>query len=355
MGAGGMAMETGRMILCILGAMVGAGLASGQEIMRFFTQYGPASQGLILLSGAVMTALMARLLRRGRLGLEGALAGGAPGKILLWALLLGTGGGMTAAAGELFALTLPLRHARSLGMLCTLLPGLLLARRSLSALEYASRLLLPLLLAAILLCMRHTQAGEITAAETAGKSPLLGALQALCYAGMNVLLSAEVLCEAGARCDARTGCRGAAWCGGALCGILLLFNEALLRGPAEARQAELPMVLMLREYGKAGFYLSAAVLYLAVITTLFAVLRAQRALALSKRRQALAGIATLLTALCGFERIVAVVYPVLGFFSFLMICWPLRRKETASGAPGNGGNARRGHPGADFVGRQRRG
>ena len=111
---------------------------------------------------------------------------------------------------------------------------------------------------------------------------------------MNVLLSAEVLCEAGARCDTRTGCRGAAWCGGALCGILLLFNEALLRGPMEARQAELPMVLLLRGYGKAGFYLSAAVLYLAVITTLFAVLRAQRALAPDGRRQTLAGAATLL-------------------------------------------------------------
>lgn len=346
-----MAMETGRLILCILGAMVGAGLASGREIMRFFTQYGPASQALILLSCAVMTALMARLMRRGRLGLGGALAGGTAGKILFWTLLLGTGGGMTAAAGELFALTLPLRHARSLGMLCTLLPGLLLARRSLTALECASRLLLPLLLAAILLCLRKTQTGEIAASETPAESLLLGALQALCYAGMNVLLSAEVLCEAGARCDTRTGCRGAAWCGGALCGILLLFNEALLRGPMEARQAELPMVLLLRGYGKAGFYLSAAVLYLAVITTLFAVLRAQRALAPDGRRQTLAGAATLLTALCGFERTVSVIYPVLGFFSLLMICWPQRKKKAVSG---DGGNARRGHPGANLIARQGR-
>jgi len=267
-------MQTVHTVLCILGAMIGAGFASGQEMMRFFTGYGPFSWCLIVLAAIMMTGLMYRVMQRGNpahLMPRGKFTWFGKGLLLL--LLVFVAGGMEAAAGELFALTVNIHHARGIGLLITSSICVVLSQRNMRILSGFGLLLLPLLLIALALCRRlpdlHFKSELPDAIEL-----FRAIVHGIGYAGMNVMLSAGVLCDAAGNCGNRRICRSSLWAGGALLCLLLLYNAALLPYRVLLREQPLPLVMLLRVYGKAGFYLSAAVLYLAVITTLMAVMRA---------------------------------------------------------------------------------
>ena len=62
---------------------------------------------------------------------------------MLALLLIAAGGGMTAAAGELAALMIPIRHARTLGTLLTLGACLLYCEKPLGALSVLGKALIP--------------------------------------------------------------------------------------------------------------------------------------------------------------------------------------------------------------------
>ena len=84
----------------------------------------------------------------------------AAGKGLLIVFSLAVGGGMTAAAGELWALTVPLPYARTAGRLITLMVCLRLADGSLRGMVWLGKILLPLLLAVLILCLRVPGASQ---------------------------------------------------------------------------------------------------------------------------------------------------------------------------------------------------
>lgn len=322
-------MKTGGIVFCILSAVIGAGFASGREIMHFFSRYGAFSWALVCAAAMTMSLLMHRVMGRGGRGLAGLLPGSRwriAGQVLTGFLLLCTGGGMAAAAGELAALTVPVHHARLLGLFVTLAACLLLSRRPLRILHFMGWLLIPALLLALALCAR-VPALPLPVPTPGIAACAEGVLGALSYAGLNVMLSAEILCEAGDRCTHRNRCRCAAWAGGAVGALLILGNAALLPHAATLQSASLPMVALLRVYGKAGYYLAALVLYLAVSTTLIAILRALctllRQYVSGKCAAALAALLTALIALCGFEEIVAHAYPALGFVCLLLLCRPI--------------------------------
>lgn len=329
-------MGEGSVVLCILGAMIGAGFASGREILQFFSSYGPFSWGLIMLTVLCMTVLMHRaIMGKSLSSLFGSRGSSRAGEGLMLLLLLCTAGGMTAAAGELFALTIPVHHARGLGMLVTAAGCALMSGRSLKILGAFGLLLLPLLLLAMALCMRLPSI-PLKGGSYSFSSLALGLGRAIGYAGMNVALAAGVLCDAGQKCDRRHGCRCVLWSGGALLFLLFLYNRALLPHAGYLMNQPLPMVALLRVYGKMGHYLSACVLYLAVVTTLIAIFRAMIEIIrkYTKRHAGTLGfLSSLVTALGGFEQIVAVAYPILGIVCFLFMILSGRKKAEAGPCP----------------------
>lgn len=328
-------MEDGRIVRCILSAIIGAGFASGREIMHFFSGYGVFSWVLIAVSTIVLTGLIVCVMRQ-----ESILSFLPRGKMawigegIFLGLLACTSGGMTAAAGELAALILPVHHARGIGLIVTLTGCLFISRRPLGLLEKMGRLLLPLIVLAFLLCLRQKNDMQVMTRVTFLQG-IRGFFQAISYAGFNVALAAEVLCEAGERCNHRGICRGAAWAGGSICALLMLGNAALLPWAEALSDEPLPIVVMLREYGKTGYYLAAVSLYLAVVTTLIAVLRSLSVLIQKhcpRYGEWIAWFFTGIIAHMGFDRIVETAYPALGFlcvFLFAFSC-KRKRKETRS-------------------------
>ncbi len=137
----------GETILCVGAAMVGAGFASGREIMRFFSRYGAFSWALVIFAALVTAWMLRRMLALG--GVQSRV-----GRGLLCLFSLAVGGGMTAAAGELWALTVPVQHARTLGSVITLALCLWLAGGSLRGMAWLGRVLIPFLLAVLALCLR---------------------------------------------------------------------------------------------------------------------------------------------------------------------------------------------------------
>ena len=298
----------------IVSAAVGAGFASGREIMHFFSRYGSLSWVLCAVAAGLMGGLTGWIMR------DGFEMKNAPwyGKALLLPLFAATGGAMTAAAGELIALTVPLRHVRTLGGVLTLGASVLASRKSVGVLGAIGKILVPLMLVAFFFCAHLTaeQDGTLSAPR-----PGTALLELLGYCGLNVTLSIGIICEAGQRFGKR-GQRKTALFTAFLFFILFLGgNAALLPHAGALGRAALPVVMLLRSYGKPGFCLSAAVLYLAVFSTLTAIVKAMQSL-LPRRspwRGTAVGCLCGLASLIGFEEIVGSAYPLLGWLGLLLL------------------------------------
>lgn len=306
----------------IVSAMVGAGFASGREIMHFFSRYGLLSWGFGVLAAGIMGGMMKRVMD------EAAETGDflpqgnhqSAGKALLLLLFTASGGAMAAAAGELAALTVPVDHARCWGTLLTLCAGVPAARNPVHALGVIGKILVPLMIAAFFFCFRLPTDQSISVAPSF-PCMIIALVQLLGYCGLNVMLSTGVLYRAGLRRESRERKRLAVGAAAVIGALLLLGNAALLPHIRELEDAPLPFVLLLRAYGKTGFYLSALVLYLAVFSTLAAILCALRGMLpwKSKIPGLWAGLLCAASSLLGFEEIVGLAYPILGWLGILLI------------------------------------
>lgn len=309
------------MVWEVLGAVIGAGFASGQELAAFFARFGGWSWPGVAAAALCAGLLLARVLR---LGPEVFHRRGWQATFLLLALF--AGGAMVAAAGELAALCLPMRGARWLGMALMLAAGMAGARRQSRLLAIVSRVLAAALMVMLLLCL--TLPGQRAARVEPAASSLVTALSALthgvCYGGFNLALAAPMAAEeaAGMTSSAR---RRAPVCVGLVLGVMVaLGNLVLLRHPLQLHSA-LPLVRLTAAFGQAGFYGCCAVMLLAVLTTLIASLRDLAAL-LTPRWQPLIAPATAAVALLGFSGIVSRVYPVLGGLCAVLLLLPARRQ-----------------------------
>lgn len=334
-------MRKGSTALALLGAIVGAGFASGREVLRFFTRYGGAGWLGVLIACAFMGAcayLVMRAAGRRQAGSFTALCGAYGGpraayaaKALYGALMAMTGGAMTAAFAELIALVVPIRGAYPLGFALAVLLGVLCSRKDLALLSLMGRLLLPLLGAMLVLLVPLPVQDEALRIETAGPAaaPVLG----LFYGALNMGMAAGILCEAGRRIGERE-CRREA--GGLTVMLLLLMglgNAVLSRHGASVERSALPFVALSMRLGLAGYGLCAVVLGLAVLSTLTAAMRALRDEAGFSARggDILCAACCLLSGALGFDRLIGKGYPLLGAMCACFLCALLVRAATDRG------------------------
>ncbi len=286
----------------LVGAVVGAGLASGREIASFFTSHGAWSwAGILLAVGSLIFLADAQLPQSWQQTW--------PGKVwhcLLSAMLIATGGAMLSGAGEVAALVLPLRHAQAIGMISTLALAWLLARRTMAGLAWVSRGMLAVLAVMICLGLFLPPMEAVRVSNASGTSALL---QGLTYGGFNAALQVPILMQAPSSDAIRR--RSIRLAGGVTLLLLVLGNIVLMRHTALLEEA-LPFLRMLAALGKAGYWLCAVSLYLAILSTLTACLRGLQGTWLP-----LCGV--IAVSLLGFSGVVARVYPILGGGCCLML------------------------------------
>lgn len=318
-----------RVSLAALAAIVGAGFASGREIMTFFTGMGWASWiGIVCACVAVglLTAMLARFqLRSGARNLP-AVFGAEMGKPcedavhgLYGLLMLLTASVMIAAGGELGQLALPLHSAAYVGMALTIIASMVTAFYKGNGLAMLGALLAPAIVVFYVCLAADGRPAPVTfpdrTAAVVGSVPLT-IIMGVLYAALNVTMAGGAVLI---HCDRGVSPRRVGYMTGGMLFLMLAAANAafLLAGPG-IRNLAMPSVVLAARFGSAGYYISIAVLWCAVVTTLTAAFQSLHAQAVSLGLRPLTAMAlivalALLFALIGFAPLVDIGYPLLGW------------------------------------------
>lgn len=287
----------------LLGALMGAGFASGREIAAFFAQYGIwGYAGAVLAAVSLVWLADTRMPTKWRDSLHARIW-----HILLAALLAVTGGAMLSAAGEVAALVIPMHGAYWAGMAVTLLIAWLLARKSRVGLAWVSKMMFIVFVVVLIIGLSGLR--ENTADVTHVFVPEALA-KGICYGGFNAALLIPIMHTASEYSEYNR--KRALIVVGVITVLLLSAGNAVLQKQPSLIYETMPFVQMLKTYGHCGYYLSAFCMYLAVLSTLTACIRG-----LGRGYWGVVGI--ILVSLLGFGRVVDYAYTLLGGVCMLML------------------------------------
>ncbi|MCL6547752.1 MAG: GerAB/ArcD/ProY family transporter [Alicyclobacillus sp.] len=331
-----------------VGTVVGAGFASGQEVLQFFGHSGPfgylavaVAAGLFAWLGyrvmMIGSRLQARSCFEANLILFGRLVGGAFNAVYLF-MLFGITAAMLAGAGELFRerVHLPFFYGAALTVLVTYWTML----RGLDGVMKANTLIAPLLVGFVLFAavssvlLGTPSHGLPDALLNAPGRPLWAMLSAVVYTAFNAGLAAGVLIPLGAETrDPRVLRRGACL-GAAGLGFMLVAILTTLAHHPESVRYQMPMAFIAREFGGWFEGMFVLVLWAEIYSTLVGNVYAMIAqMPQDKPNYPRVAAAVILVAgfLCshiGFSNMVAYGYSAFGVVSVMLLLalmWPHRR------------------------------
>lgn len=323
-----------------IGTIVGAGFASGREVMQFFTRFGHWAPLLILLAtlifvwiGAKMMLLSARIKAGSYEDLNKYLFGERLGRIashFMLVVLLAVNAVMLAGAGAVFSEHLHLNY--QLGLLITMLACFLLLRKGMTAIVTVNSIIAPLMiLFSVYLLVNTTLAfngSNDAIANTA--SPLATGMSPLLYAAFNLSLAQAVLVPLGSAIgDPRTLRRGA-WLGGIGIGLLLLAGHFTLSSRMPGIVGlDIPMANIAKEFGIWIHGLYVLLIYSEIFTTLISDVYGMISQLKQRTRWRDSTLAAVLLLLCfaigqfGFGTLLSTLYPLFGMLSLgwlFLIC-----------------------------------
>ncbi len=342
-----------------IGTVIGAGFASGQETLRFFSAFGPTAFAGLTLATVLFIVVAVRVLSLGsalqmsshrplldyafgrRLGavFDGLLA------VVLLVTAISMASGAAATMAEQFG------WPRWLGAALMSVLSVVTVLGGLRGVVAAIASIAPALIVAILVISVYslgygapdTEVGMRAGVEAAlawPGAPDLGAapdwwLAAVLYVAYNMLLAVPVLAPLGA--DA--GGRGALWRGGMLGGVGLglgatAIHLAVAAHLPGAAALDIPMLAMARTLPPWVAVLYAVLLLAEIYTTAVAMLFGFAARFVDKGPSAfrLAALAGGVVASAGgqipFGAVVSYVYPVMGLMGMLLLIGLLRRRPS---------------------------
>jgi uncharacterized membrane protein YkvI len=317
--------------LTYVGAVVGAGFASGQEIYQFFSRHGSLGTAGIVVAGALFFVL-------GRLALLAGAAGDRDLPRLLrrtysdratrWldaasSLLLVVGLVVVAAAGGSVLRAL-LGWPLPLGTFVTLGVVLLVAAGGSEAVLGANTILVPMLLAITV--------GVALFSPRAWSGPPAAGwwMSAVLYVSYNLFTGLVVLLTIGATLPKGRGATAAAGLGAGLLTLMALLIHGAILGASLKRLPDLPMLVLAHRISGPWAAADSLALYAALGTTGVA-----EAYALAARygpRRIWMGLWLWPLSWIGFAEWVAWGYPAMGAFALAYV-WPLmarRRRKPPS-------------------------
>lgn len=339
-------LRTATIAMIFMGTVIGAGFASGQEILHFFTRHGPGGLWGVLLSAVLLGGLGSKVMEWGRAyraesyRILFAQAGGAVvgrlGDGFVTLLLLVLSGVMLAGSG---ALARELGGMWELGVGITALIGVGVLLFKLSGIRGFNLLVIPLLIATSIaaagtsfLFPGHSQT------ITPGGNWLISSLL---YAGYNLLLAVPVLVTLHRLEPDGKLLRNGGWLGGVGLGLAaLMLHLALTRSAGVGIRSELPLFSLLARWGPWVRGIYAFVLWGELFTTYIAnvfglVQRwGERGKTSYLTRLIVIVAASALIGRMGFAPLIQRVYPVFGVFSLLIIgLFLIRLKPGFPGKP----------------------
>lgn len=320
-----------------IGTVVGAGFASGQEVLQFFGYFSLNGVWAIILTtilfvffGWVILDLGMRLQATSHLPViryaGGRWAGTAVDFVITF-FLFGALTAMAAGAGAIFAeqFGLPAIVGNALMVIASVLTVMM----GLGGVVTAISFVVPLLLTAVLGISIWTLLTIPLnfAAVVPGRAAVpFWPLSAVVYVSYNIIMAVAVLAPIGSQAEARETLKKGAVFGGIGLGIgALSILLALLANLPEAARYQIPMVYIAGRFAPAVSYIYSLVLFAEIYTTavgnLFGfVARLTDAEAPKVRWYIIVtGLAAFVASQLGFTSLVRILYPSVGYAGLLLL------------------------------------
>lgn len=323
-----------------VGTVVGAGFATGQEVLRFFTHFGVngiygviGATMLFAVLGGMILYLGHQLRAESHVAVVEAVGGPVFGRLLDWVItffLFAGAAVMMAGSGAVFAESFGLNRFMGTVLMALVSGGtVLLGLRGVVTSISAVAPVLIVLVMVVSLGSITTQG--ITLADLRWYHPAAAAatwwpVSLLLYVSYNLLLSVAVLAPLGKEApDSRTAYSGGV-IGGVVLGIgTLLIHLALLAGLPESAGYEVPMVHLASRFPPWVHGLYTIVLWAEVYTTAVGSLYGL-AVRLTRQdnpryRSVVVGatLGALLLSQVGFSQMVGLIFPAVGWVGLIFV------------------------------------
>ena len=330
-----------------IGTVVGAGFASGKEIVEFFVQYG--TQGLvgILLATALFAwagiqimLISYRTQANSYQEVSTYLFGHPFGTVfntLLLTVLLGTTSVMLAATGAIFMESFQL--SPQLGIWISMVMIFFVTRKGLFAIHHVNSIFVPALIAFTFLVFLYTKPWEDTSVTIESLRPLAWLSSPLYYVALNVSLKQAVLIPIGRHSKSESPLIAGGIIGGLGIGLLLLLAYSSLSANMPGiQQAEMPMIALLQGAGKGIPLLFSLLVYAEIFSTLvanvFGLSEQIRQVTRLRGPTILLGILAIsyFISFVGFSSLLRFLYPLFGqlvvFFLVMLVYRQWRGRES---------------------------
>jgi uncharacterized membrane protein YkvI len=324
-----------------IGTVVGAGFASGKEIMEFFVQYGTKGLMGILLAtflfvwaGVRVMIIAHRIQAKSSQDINTYLFGKKVGtlfNLVLLTVLFGTTSVMLAATGAIFLESFHL--SAQFGIWLSMVAIFVVAKRGLLAIHSVNSLFVPMLIVFTFLVFLHTQPWETGRVVVETVHPWVWITSPLYYVALNVSLTQAVLVPIGRQCGSEQPLIWGGVLGGAGIGLLLLLaHSSMTKRMPEIQHVEMPMISLLDGLGQGIPFLFALLVYAEVFSTLvanvFGLTEQLKQLTRLRGTVIICGIlaACYLISFVGFGLLLRLLYPLFGQFVVLFLFMLLYRQ-----------------------------
>lgn len=322
-----------------IGTIVGAGFATGREILQFFTQYGHIATITILISTFLFIWLGTKIMTLSRKieaksyedlnkHLFGERAGGWISLIML-VILIGVNSIMLAGAGSVFMENLNLHYQT--GLILTMVGTFFILRKGIQSILYMNSLVVPMMLILSLLIISKTitapGATKFLTLTTEHSLPSAW-LAPLLYTAFNLVMAMPVLVPLGSQTGSARAVRWGGVIGGMGVGFMLMAAHFAMSAQMPCvTQFEIPMGNIANQLGWFVQMVYIILIFLEIFSTFVADIYGIT-LQLQQRTSLSPQILTIgIMLICyffsqfGFSSLLSVLYPLFGSLCFF---WVLR-------------------------------
>ncbi|HEX7057644.1 MAG TPA: hypothetical protein VF260_10695 [Bacilli bacterium] len=334
-----------------IGTIVGAGFATGQEILQFFTRYGWLATFTIALASLLFVWIGTKLmLMAGEINaqsyedLNRHLFGKTAGMLismLTLLMLFGITTVMLAGAGSVFREHLHLSY--QLGLIFTLLISYMVIAKGINGILAVNTLVVPMMLIFTVLVvqvtLRSSAAGNflILQSDFSAKQILFSPFL---YTAFNLALAQAVLVPIGTAIRDRDILKKGGIFGGIGIGVMLMASHfAMSAQMPEIARFEIPMGDIIHHLGSAVRFVYIIIIYAEIFTTFIANIYGLT-LQICSRSQArprpvIVGLLIIayLISQVGFKELLSTLYPLFGWVSLIWLVMVMWRKR--AGGAGN--------------------
>ncbi|MDQ0416131.1 putative membrane protein YkvI [Croceifilum oryzae] len=319
------------------GTIVGAGFASGQEILQFFSMYGRYAIGAILIStflfswfGTRMMIFGSRLRAHSFEEFNLYVFGPRFGPVMsamISIVLFGVTASMLSGVGSLFQEQLGLSF--HLGVMLTIAITYFVCKKGINGIMSVNSFVVPLMFSFLIVIGLYSWYygdWQVIAVQESNGEHGHWLISAITYVAFNIVMAQAVLVPLGAEIRDEGVLRLGSWIGGLGLGFMLLAsNYALQLHMDEVKLYDLPMAWMVSQLGEwmQGFFL--IVIWAEIFTTLVSnvyglTANLQRVFPVRQTHVMLAifGIAYA-GSLAGFSTLVHILYPLFGYCGFIIM------------------------------------